>query len=311
MHTTGRTLSVLALACCLVLAGCSGGGDGGTGSVVEQRDAEAAGDGGGGGGEGGKDSGSAGGAPGDVRPDQEVTGANDAPDPDGVSGSRALVRTGSATLNVTSYDAARTNLTGAVAAHGGFVAGSTERTHDVGDGSVTTGTVVFRVPAGNFSAFLERVRAEGEVRSSKTTTEDVTDRVVDLRARLANERAQRERLRALYGNASDTEDVLAVGEELSAVQASVERLEARLRALEGRVALSTVTVDLREPRPDPETGPTAAWYDTPVVAAFADSVGGVAALLRAAVVGLAYALPYLLVVGLPLAGGLLAVHRIR
>jgi hypothetical protein len=240
-----------------------------------------------------------------------VTGADDVSDPDDISGSRALVRTGSATLNVSSYDAARATLTEAVAVHGGFVAESTERTHDVGDESFTTGTVVFRVPAGNFSAFLDRVRAEGEVRSSTSSTEDVTDRVVDLRARLANERAQRERLRALYGNASDTEDVLAVGEDLSAVQAKVERLEARLRALEGRVALSTVTVDLREPRPDPETGPTAAWYDTPVVAAFADSVGGVAALLRAAVVGLAYALPYLLVVGLPLAGGLLAVHRLR
>ncbi len=300
MHSTGRTLAVLGLVCCLVLAGCGAGSDGGAGDVPQQRDAET--DGGGG------DGGSDGGAP------SEKPAAGEAPT--GTAGgdvpaSRTLIRTGSATLNVSEYDAARANLTAAAASHGGFVAESEERSHGSGDDSFTTGVVVFRVPAGNFSAFFEAVTAEGEVRSATTATEDVTDRLVDLGARLANERAQRERLRALYANASDTEDVLAVSEELSAVQGTIERLEARVRALEGRVALSTVTVELREPRPDPGTEPAANWYDTPVVEAFVSSVGGVATFLRAAVVGLAYALPYLLVVGLPLVGGLLAVRRFR
>ncbi|WP_254535481.1 DUF4349 domain-containing protein [Halomarina litorea] len=298
MRTTGRTLAVVALVCCLVLAGCSGmGGDGGAGDGAQERQA---GDGPGSGSSGGD----GGGAP--AQGEAETGGSVGQ-----VAASQALIRTGTANLNVSDYDAARANLTAAATAMGGFVADSKERSHEVGNDSFTTGTVVFRVPSENFTAFFDAVTAEGEVLSATTTTEDVTDQLVDIEARLANERAQRDRLRALYENASDTEDVLAVSEKLSDVQETIERLEARLRALEGRVALSTVTVELREPRPEPATEPQASWYDTAVVDAFVSSVGGVGTLLRATVVGLAYALPYLLVVGLPLVGGLLAVRRFR
>ena len=55
------------------------------------------------------------------------------------------------------------------------------------------------------------------------------------------------------------------------------------------------------------------WYDTPVVAAFLDSVDGVGVLLRAMVVAGAYAAPYLLVFLTPfaVAGGLLYRFRHR
>jgi hypothetical protein len=135
--------------------------------------------------------------------------------------------------------------------------------------------------------------------------------VVDLQARLENLRAERDRLRTLYERANTTEDVLAVEERLSDVQTEIERTEAGLQNLERQVAYSTITVHLSEPRPD-RPAPDQ-WYDTPVIAAFLESVEGVGVALRALVVAGAYAAPYLLVFLTPfvLAGGLLYRYRHR
>jgi hypothetical protein len=53
------------------------------------------------------------------------------------------------------------------------------------------------------------------------------------------------------------------------------------------------------------------WYDVGLVAAFLESVGGVATTLRALAVGLAYAAPYLLVFGLPVVGAVAGLLRWR
>jgi len=224
---------------------------------------------------------------------------------------RSIIRTGEVRLRVDDFGAARANLTATVEARGGYVSDSTKDVNDRGEESWTSGRIVLRVPAENFSVTMTAVEGEGRVLGSSTATEDVTEQVVDLQARLENLRAERERLRELYQRANDTEDVLAVERRLSEVQTEIERTEARLQSLERRVAYSTITVEMREPRPD-RPAPDQ-WYDTPVLAAFLDSVHGVGVVLRAVVVGFAYAAPYLLVFLTPfaVAGGLLYRFRHR
>lgn len=302
MGHTRRTLATVGVALLLVLAGCSGGapGDGGSGDSIE--------DGGGGaelaGGDGGDGPDGASGASGDA--DRSGDAGSQAFQAD-----RAVIRTGEITLQVESYDAARSRLASAARARGGFVSDSTQRLNRRDNRSWTTGAVTFRVPADSFGDFIQRVKAAGVVLESTTSSRDVSDQLVDLEARLENLRARRDRLRALYDDADTTEDVLAVGDRLSAVQEEIERIEARKAALEQQVALSTVTVTLREPEPDRDAGPTPedAWYDTGVVAAFLDSVDGVVTAVRAVAVGLAYAVPYLLAFGLPVAGAALLLRR--
>jgi predicted small secreted protein len=295
-----RNRLVTALLVTLVLlAGCNGaaggadaGGGGDSASLAESEAADAqtrAADSGGEGGDGGDGGGAA------------ATAAT----------SRSIIRTGTVELRVDDFESSRSNLTALVESRGGYVSKSAQQVHDRGDGSWTTGRVVLRVPAENFSATMAAVEAEGRVLESRTSTQDVTDQVVDLQARLENLRAERERLRTLYQRANDTEDVLAVERRLSEVQTEIERTEAQLQNLQRQVAYSTITVELSEPRPDRPVPDQ--WYDTPVVAAFLDSVQGVGVVLRALVVAGAYAAPYLLVFLTPfvVAGGLLYRYRHR
>jgi len=303
----GRPITLL-LVSLVLLAGCSGaGGDAGAGgggadsavaeeTVVEAERAADSGDGGDGGGGDGAD----------------ATGGTYAASDDAAAATgRSIIRTGEVRLRVENFESAQENLTAAVETRGGYVGDTTKQVHDRDGESWTSGQVVLRVPAENFSRTMTTIEGEGRVLGSSTSTRDVTDQVVDQQARLENLRAERDRLRTLYERANDTEDVLAVERRLSEVQTEIERTEARLQNLQRRVAFSTITVEMSEPRPD-RPAPNQ-WYDTPVLAAFLDSVHGVGVVLRAAVVAAAYAAPYLLAFLTPfaVAGGLLYRYRHR
>ena len=293
-----RAVSVIALAVLVILAGCSagsggGGGDAGVagsgGESYEQADAEA------------------------DRPQATATGvpteaaSASGGDADG-SGSagdaqranRDIIRTGTVAVEVADFESAQSNLTSTVQGYSGFVSDTRQDRREIGNETWVRGEVVLRVPSENFDALVDDTRNLGEVQSVETNSRDVTDQLVDIEARLENLRAERDQLRALYEQANTTEDVLAVQRELSDVQQEIERLEARQQSLQNQVAFSTLTVRLQEPRPQPDRFAPDRWYDTPVISAFLESVAGAAVALRAAVVGFAFALPYLVVFGIPL-----------
>ncbi|ELZ34526.1 hypothetical protein C474_02436 [Halogeometricum pallidum JCM 14848] len=277
-----RTLVAVALVLLVALAGCNGAANGGESGGMSTQVAD-----GGAATEAEAASGGSGGGNADASAQANVQ-------------SRRLIKTGTVGVEVDSFDASTANLTAAVEGYGGFVSDSTQERHRVDNETYTTGRLVLRVPADDFDALVEDAKAEGDVQVVKTNTEDVTDRLVDLEARLENLRAQRDQLRDLYARANTTEDVLAVQRELSDVQGEIERLEAQKQSLEDRVAYSTLTVRLNEPRPTPNRIAPDRWYDTPVVSAFLQSVDGVVVVARALVVGVAYALPYVIAFVLPL-----------
>lgn len=216
---------------------------------------------------------------------------------------RHVIRTADISVTVDSFADARANLTAAARADGGYLSDSERQTHERGNETWTTGRLTFRVPSENFEAFRTTAEAQGNVTTATVESEDVTDQLVDIEARLENLRSQRDRLRDLYDDANETEDVLAVGDRLSEVQEDIERLEAQRASLREQVAYSTVTVRLAEPEPEPETDADedeedeAAFHRTPIAEAFLSSVQGVITLGRTLVVLGAYAAPYLLAVG--------------
>ncbi len=270
-----RTLAAVALACLLVLAGCTGAGNG-DGATQAALDG------------------------GEPTYDQ-ATGTPVEEDSASSASDRMRIYTANLAVRVDAFEPSRSNLSAAVEAHGGYVGNSQITTNEWDEETYRDGRFTYRVPAENYSAFLEAVRAEGTVVREEENVQDVTGQHADLEARLENLRAERDRLRELYDQANDTEDVLAVQRELSDVQGEIERTEARLETLENRVAYATVTVELREERPD-DPAVDDRWYDTGVIAAFLESVDGAIVALRALVVGIAYALPYLIAFGVPLFG---------
>ena len=292
-----RTYAVVAVVLLVALAGCSGFGGTGSGDADSGPDADgdaatAAGDAGDG----------AGGGANAV--DAGSDDAGDASDAQRLqTRQRQTIRTGEIRLRVNDTERASEQIRSLAAERGGFVSDSSQEVEERHDETWRTGTMTVRVPSEEFDATVAEIESQGEVRSVDTRSEDVTDQLVDIEARLENLRAERDRLRELYDGANDTEDVLAVQRELADVQEEIERLEARKKALERDVAYSTITVHLvEEPPESPEPEPEAAWYDIGLVAAFLESVSGVTTTLRAMAVATAYLAPYLIVFGTPIAG---------
>ena len=119
---------------------------------------------------------------------------------------------------------------------GGFVAAAN------GGGSALT--VTLRVPADQYDAVLDRIAGLGPVTARTESSQDVTAQVIDVNSRVASLTASVERVRALLGQATNIADVIAIESELATREADLESLQQQQAALQGQVAMSTVTVGL-------------------------------------------------------------------
>lgn len=104
-------------------------------------------------------------------------------------------------------------------------------------------TISIRIPATEIPALRAALGNAGELLGESTTTTDVTDKIVDLDARLKNSRIQEARVQQIIAkNTGSIADVLEADRELAAIRGEIERLDATRRAAQGRVDLATVDV---------------------------------------------------------------------
>lgn len=109
-----------------------------------------------------------------------------------------------------------------------------------------TGTIVVRIPSEEFEAALAAIGDLGDVSRRTVSGEDVSEEFVDLEARLRNFEAQEAVLLRLMDRATTIGETIRVQRELTGIQLEIERIRGRLRFLEDRTSLGTITVGMRE-----------------------------------------------------------------
>jgi hypothetical protein len=172
---------------------------------------------------------------------------------------RSIIYNGSITVRMDDageVDAAAARAIAAVTAAGGFV-GSDKRTSDNGRSQAS---LELRVPADRFTALVDDLAGLGEEEARAINTQDVTEEVVDLDARLATQQASVNRTRTLLAQARTIAEIVSVEGEMAKREAELASLQARKRRLADLTALSTITLTLLGPDVDvvaedePETG---------------------------------------------------------
>ncbi|HEX6341658.1 DUF4349 domain-containing protein [Umezawaea sp.] len=213
-----RVLAVAALAL-VALAGCSAGSSDSGGSA-EMAAAPAQGQ-----------------AP---AKDSAGTANAEAKQPDSTAPNRQLVRTAQVELRGDDVSGALVKVKDLVAREGGFVGQENSTT--------SSGSVTLRVPVDRMDAVLKGLgEVEGTtVARRETKSEDVTDQVVDVEARLATQRASVDRVRVLLERAATTAEIVDIEGELTKRQSDLESLQRRYDSLKGQVAQSTITVSIRQ-----------------------------------------------------------------
>lgn len=150
-----------------------------------------------------------------------------------------IIKTGTLDLQVEAVDAAVAAADAKIAALGGYVSGSEQ----VGEGEDISATITYRIPADQWGAAIKALRELAiKVVTERTTTDDVTGQVVDLRARIANLQATERALQAIMTQATKISDVLEVQAELTKVRGQIEEATAQKQHLEEQAAYSTLSV---------------------------------------------------------------------
>lgn len=211
---------------------------------------------------------------------------------------RKLIRKGRVSLEVDSLPPAVQQVRNIAFDFGGYVA---ETQIKSGRYQGRRAQITLKLPNDQFDQATESLRNIGAVQQMNISTEDVTDRLVDLKARIRNQQRLEERLlKLVQERTGKLNQLLRVEKELSRVREQIERLQAQQRQLQKRVAMATLNVELRaRSQPDDPTP------DRPnvLVQAFQQAWNTFVGIVAGFIASLGWLAPLLFVLALGLKGG--------
>jgi hypothetical protein len=160
--------------------------------------------------------------------------------------SRKLIRTVDLQVRVRSSEAAAHQVQALTAKVGGYVSEMNAQRLDDG---LLYYQISLRVPAARLDETLAAIRKlADEVEGEHQRVEDVTDRFVDLEARLRTLQATERELLALLAESrqrqSGAEDIMAIYRQLTDIRTQIEQIQGERDALGKMVSLSTINLRL-------------------------------------------------------------------
>ncbi|MFE8703717.1 DUF4349 domain-containing protein [Cytobacillus sp. FJAT-54145] len=161
-----------------------------------------------------------------------------------VTSNRMVIYNAHLNLQVEDFEKAQRQIEEKASFFGGYIVESS--TYREGDERLS-GTITLRIPEEHFQTFLNE--AEGlavKVFDRSVSGEDVTEEYVDLESRLKSKRVVEERLLDFMKNATKTEDLLRISNDLAVVQQEIEQITGKMKYIKNQTALSTVTIHLSE-----------------------------------------------------------------
>jgi hypothetical protein len=206
---------------------------------------------------------------------------------------RSIVYSGSITVRVKDVAASSAQAEALAIGSGGYV-GSDDRTLASGQ---SVASLVLRVPAKQFDSTVNSLGALGTEQDRKISTEDVTQQVIDVGARLKTQQASVDRVRALLAKATSIADIVSIEGELTRREADLESLEAQQQSLADLSSLSTIAVTLLGPD---APAPVHKKADTGFVAGFKSGWHTFVSSVTVLVTIIGALLPFAVVIGVPL-----------
>lgn len=175
---------------------------------------------------------------------------------------RKLIQNGNLSLVVERVEDTITNLSKIAEKLGGRI--DSVGLYNSGGAAKKQATVVMRIPAVNFGAGMEQVKSIAKkVQSENISTEDITEKFIDMQARLKNLKAEEAQYLDIMQKAVKIEDVLKVSQRLYLVRQQIEQLQGQMNYLSRQVDMSVITINLSS---EPDINPTnAVWSPSTTV----------------------------------------------
>jgi hypothetical protein len=218
-----------------------------------------------------------------------------APAPALSASERKLIQNGALSLIVDRVEDAVTKLSSIAEKLGGRI--DSVNLDNSGGAAKKRATAVMRVPAVNFGSGMEQAKGIAlKVLHENISTEDITEKFIDMQARLKNLRAEETQYLDIMQKAVRIEDVLKVSQRLYMVRQQIEQLQGQMNYLSRQVDMSVITVELSS---DPDIEPAnVVWSpSTTVKEAVNGLLEGFYGFLKVVIYFAIYLLPLLILYG--------------
>ncbi|MBV9937358.1 MAG: DUF4349 domain-containing protein, partial [Acidobacteriaceae bacterium] len=155
-----------------------------------------------------------------------------------------IIRTAQLSLTTNDFPHIRESISRILTSREGYIA-QLEMSTPAGEARSLDATL--RIPATQLDAALLDLKRLGHVDAESQRGEEVTQRVVDIQARLSNLRITEARLTdILRQRTGKLADVLAVEEQIGSVRGQIENIEAEQKTLNKQIAFAAVQLRVRE-----------------------------------------------------------------
>lgn len=204
-------------------------------------------------------------------------------------GNRMIIYNGYISLETDDIDGILTRIRSLAEGYNGYVAGTSRSM--IGNQAVADITI--RIPQNKFHSVINDISTYGKVLDERTTSDDVTEQYIDLKARLKNLERLEESLTDLLNRTATVEEILKVEQELTRIRGDIDSLQGQLNYFERNVTMSMIKVTLREP-PPPFTPPGMDWGET-----FETAIRILFALISGLIILIIAVLPLIVIIGIP------------
>lgn len=164
---------------------------------------------------------------------------------------RVVIKNADLSLVVTDPASAMETISQMADEKGGFVVNSNVYKVTSSSGKeLPAATLTIRVPAEKLDETLAEIKAlvedaDVDILSESVSGQDVTSEVTDLESRLRNLQQAEAQLLEIMDNATDTEDVIAVFQELTTIREDIEVLQGQLQYYQESAKLSAISITLQ------------------------------------------------------------------
>ncbi len=247
------------------------------------------------------------------------SGASETPEPDDsvADYTAKIIYTASVSIETTEFDKAVAALESQVQKIGGFVESSnvTGDTQYNDDGTTTVvnrwAYYTVRIPCEQFESFLHETEGFGNVTSTSRDAQNVTSAYTDYEARLSSLNTQEERLLDMLAKSEDVETLIALEQRLSDVRYEIESIERSLRNYDMQIKYSTVDLDLREVEIYTPTVPVRRTFSQKLADSLSDGWNGFTRGIQNVILGLASALPALILLAVIIVAVIVCIRKAR
>lgn len=119
--------------------------------------------------------------------------------------------------------------------------------------------ITLRIPNTNFDAFIHEIsKGVTHFDRKEISAEDVTEEFVDVEARLKAKRTLENRYLEILKKANKVSEILEVEKQLSIIREEIEVAEGKLKYLQNRVSMSTISIEMYTEKPE-GTGTTVSY----------------------------------------------------